>query len=127
MPKQNKPTHQQAKSTLVSASYTYQGIIPPAHEMERYEQIRPGFADRILKMSEDEGAHRRKMERRIVSLSGLTTTLSQLCALASVGGVLYVCYFAFSEGHPASAATIATGVLASVALAFMRGRNQPKK
>jgi uncharacterized membrane protein len=42
----------------------YTGPLPQAEEMERYERITPGLADRIVKMAEKEQGHRHKIERR---------------------------------------------------------------
>jgi uncharacterized membrane protein len=60
MAKQNKPAPQkQQPQQVFRAQFSYQGIIPPSGEMERYEQLHPGFADRLLKLTEEEGNHRR--------------------------------------------------------------------
>lgn len=42
----------------------YFGIIPSSKEMERYENICPGSADRILKMAEEELQHKRLLETK---------------------------------------------------------------
>lgn len=40
-----------------------QGPLPDAGEMERYNQILPGAADRLLMLAESEVSHRHRMER----------------------------------------------------------------
>jgi uncharacterized membrane protein len=47
--KQPPTTPENQQSSIVAA---YQGPIPPPAQLERYEQIQPGAADRILRMAE---------------------------------------------------------------------------
>ncbi len=44
------------------ASYSYAGPLPPASELNAYEQILPGAAERILAMTEKEQSHRHQSE-----------------------------------------------------------------
>ena len=51
----SKPATRQTKSDVAlvatsSQSLVYSGPLPPASEMDKYEKICPGAADRILKM-----------------------------------------------------------------------------
>jgi uncharacterized membrane protein len=41
----------------------FSGPIPPPDLLERYNQIIPEGADRILKMAEKQSAHRQKIEK----------------------------------------------------------------
>jgi uncharacterized membrane protein len=42
------------------------GPLPSPDVLAAYEQVTPGAGDRIIKMAEDESAHRREMERKVV-------------------------------------------------------------
>ncbi len=42
----------------------YSGPVPSPEVLEQYEQIAPGFAERLLSMAEQEQAHRHECERR---------------------------------------------------------------
>ena len=51
----SKPATRQTKNDVAivaasSQSLVYSGPLPPASEMDKYEKICPGAADRILKM-----------------------------------------------------------------------------
>jgi len=39
------------------------GPLPPSSEFEQYERTLPGGADRILRMAEEQSAHRREIEK----------------------------------------------------------------
>jgi uncharacterized membrane protein len=43
----------------------YEGPLPKAEELQRYEQALPGAADRIITMAEKQAEHRRGLENRI--------------------------------------------------------------
>ena len=71
MSKQRNKSPQQKKSPSTSqldhsiaAVTQYSGPIPPPHTLASYEEIQPGFADRIIKMAETETAHRHEMEEK---------------------------------------------------------------
>ena len=50
-------------------SAIFKGPIPPASELEAYENIMSGAADRIFQMAENESEHRRKQEEKMVDSS----------------------------------------------------------
>jgi len=74
-------------SNLIQAEAVYfrQGPLPDAREMQRYEQILPGSADRILKMTESEGSHRHDTEKRGQYIG------AGIAVLGLVGGVCVDC------------------------------------
>ena len=41
---------------------TFSGPIPPPEILAKYEELKPGFAERIIKMAEEQGKHRRLLE-----------------------------------------------------------------
>nr|DAR22085.1 MAG TPA: putative membrane protein [Caudoviricetes sp.] len=41
----------------------FSGPIPPPEILSGYEQIHPGFADRIISMAEKQSAHRQGLEK----------------------------------------------------------------
>ncbi|MCH8318128.1 MAG: DUF2335 domain-containing protein [Bacteroidetes bacterium] len=49
-----------------------------------YEEIQPGFADRILKMTEEESVSRKGFERKIINFSFLTIIIGQILGFLAV-------------------------------------------
>ena len=43
------------------------GPLPPPEAFQRYEEILPGAAERILKMAEKQAEHRQRLEEKIVN------------------------------------------------------------
>jgi uncharacterized membrane protein len=68
----------------------YRGPLPQAAELERYEQVLPGAAERIIKMAENQQVHRHQLEnKRIEAINfsfkmGSITTLVVSLAIISV-------------------------------------------
>lgn len=64
----------QLPATLaVSAQLAIQqqtGPIPPPEILERYNKVYPGLAKQIVEMAQDEGLHRRAMEKSLLDIQG---------------------------------------------------------
>lgn len=66
------PSRPPGKSTqhhreLVATQVEYRGPLPHPDILDRYEQIHPGTAERIIRQFEGEAQHRHAMEREILS------------------------------------------------------------
>lgn len=59
------PQGRQQQSPSLSASLQFvAGPLPSPDLLRGYDQVSPGGAERIIKMAEDEGNHRRRMEEK---------------------------------------------------------------
>lgn len=69
--------------SLSSASVRveYNGPLPPAAELKRYNEIQNGFADRILKLAENEAEFRHKLNQDFLNKDFVYKTRGQLFAL----------------------------------------------
>lgn len=61
LPSSNNNEIKEAELHLVHQEL-YSGPIPSAMELDRYEKVQPGAADRIIKMAEKQASHRQKIE-----------------------------------------------------------------
>ena len=71
----NRPAERQADSVAsqdkqtqmtVSATEVWAGPIPPPEALQKYEDLVPGAANRILEMAEGQTAHRIQIEKTVV-------------------------------------------------------------
>lgn len=123
MPSGNKPTIQQnnqveRKTHAVQASF-YKGVIPSPEMMEHFGRINESFPDRILKMAEDEGEHRREMEKSMLNKSFFLDIFSNICGLAAIAAIIWLCYQFIQKDDPTAAATVASTVIVSLAVIFV--------
>jgi uncharacterized membrane protein len=92
------------------AQVVVSGPLPASAELDNYERILPGLANRIVTQFEAEGAHRRDMESRYLKLQGtglaIGTVLFVLWILAS--------FVLIETGHEVSG--VVSGVIAIIGL-----------
>lgn len=115
----NKEGRSSQQQVHLKKAEFYQGIIPHPEAMQSYENIQPGFADRILSITEGEVKHRQKAENKIISFSFWTSLVGLMFAIISVLVVCALCYYAFSLGYPDQAKWIAISVLVGIASVFV--------
>lgn len=67
--------HQPKQSVISHAEMTYSGPLPLPQHLEKYEDVCPGAADRIIAMAENQAKHRQEIEKDAVRTSGRNSTL----------------------------------------------------
>ena len=88
----------------------YQGIIPPPDMMKEYQEIDPALPLRLIKMTEDEAAHRRQIEKKIISNGFRTTTINTLAGFLALIALAALSYLFMINGHPVQGAIIASSI-----------------
>ncbi len=108
-------------------SIKYQAPLPPPAMLEHYERVLPGSADRILRMAEQQSAHRQELEARKLRSDIRNESLGQILAftLALVGllGGLFLAY----EGKSLAGLTTFITTLVSLLGLFIFGRKTQEK
>ena len=66
-PAQQSGNQSQQQSELVAMQAEYRGPLPHPDMLERYEQVHPGTAERIIQRFEKEAEHRQSIEREVVA------------------------------------------------------------
>jgi len=124
-PKQNDQKHQLS----VSRQQIYSGPIPDPHSLEMYEQIQPGFADRLISMAEKEQEARLKSQENLIEIERNNSTKElnnfkrgQVFAILSVVMVIALCTYVFNLGFSKEGRDIAISVIIGLAAIFITGR-----
>lgn len=97
----------------------YSGPLPPAEEIEAYEQICPGAADRIIKMAEKSLDHRISNEKIIVSEETKQSRRGQILGFVLALVFVLVALVLGLYGHEVLAGIIAGGDIVSLAVIFV--------
>ena len=121
-----KPANQQSTNLSLQHRQAYSGPIPDPDSLAKYEQIQPGFAERIMKMAEDEALHRRANENRIIKNATQTAITGIIFAFISIimfGGIIV---YAISQNSNVAALGTVIATLASLAGIFVFFRNKMK-
>lgn len=115
------------KALISTQAVSFSGPIPPPAHLEQYERILPGAAERILKMAEEQSAHRRSLEKQVIG-SGVKRAHLGLWFGLCVGlaGFVVVGYCAYL-GFETLAAIIAALDLGSLVGVFVYGSKQTRQ
>lgn len=113
-------------------SAEFSGPLPPPSLLRAYEQVCPGFAERIVKMAEVEQAHRHGTEKRDqLALSNIIgiRKIGQFCGFTlgfvGISGGILLCAMNRSSGFHTIVLSLGTLLSVYVASAW-RERNQRK-
>lgn len=113
-------------TSQIAVQQTWQGPIPSPKQLAEFEAIKPGLANRIVSMAEDEGVHSRLIERRALNWSIAAQLVGQVFGLGIALACLYAAYWLAMAGHDAVAGILGGATLTTVALAFLRWRKSGK-
>ena len=105
----NRPTvpqpvqHQKPTTVSASISTSYQGPLPPPEMLERYNQVLPNGADRIVSMAESQMRHRHGLESIVINGNVKAQSRTQLFAfllgvLAIGGGIGLIAFNKSTQG-----------------------------
>lgn len=108
------------------AEVSYSGPLPAPADLQAYELIVPGAAERIISAFERQTEHRHDLELRVIEGSEGRSGLGQwLAFLVMMTGVIGGCIVA-ATGPGAAGATIAGVAFAGGALSYVLGGRPPK-
>jgi uncharacterized membrane protein len=105
----------------------YQGPIPPPADLERYNAILPGAAERILAMAERQANHRQSLEKKVLDSDAFHALLGIICALIIALVGLGVAGYIIINGHDWAGAIIGGATLASMVSAFIYGSSKLRR
>jgi len=105
----------------------YSGPLPPPEALDRYNQILPGAAERIIAMAESQHSHRQDLEKHViksnVAAQKLGTILGFIVAMTVVLGGMWLVHDGKSIAGLASILT----ALASLVGVFLYSKHEQQK
>jgi len=117
------------RSLLVSAHHSYQGPLPPAQELAKYEETLPGLAQTIVDMAQKEQAFRhqtsqyeQETERKCYRQLATKTYLGQIGAFVITTTALGGSFWLINNGHSAAGIAGIVAALATLAAVFIAGK-----
>ena len=120
-----RPTQQQHIEVATMSAYI--GPIPDAAQLEKYDLICPGAADRIITMAENQSRHRQKMENMVIASNVRNSTLGVIFAfilgLATITGGVFLAYN--GQGWPG--ALLGSAGLIGLVSVFIYGTRSSKE
>jgi uncharacterized membrane protein len=89
--------------------------------LKEYEDISPGFADRIIRMAENQSRHRQAMEAIIVKKESRDSRLGLWFGFIIGSGAIAGSVFTIMHGHDVAGAILGGGGLSSLVSVFVYG------
>ncbi len=113
--------------TIQAVSRSFSGLLPPPEALERYNQVLPGAAERILAMAESQQVHRQGLERTVVASNTRAQNrgpwLGFIVAMTAVLGGIFLIY----SGREATGLTSIISALAALIGVFVYGKREQQK
>ncbi len=118
---------QNAELRIQAMMRSFSGPLPPPEALERYNQILPGAAERIIAMAESQHSHRLELEKHVitsnVSAQKLGTVLGFIVAMTVVIGGMFLVH----EGKSGEGLAAILTALASLVGVFLYSKHEQQK
>jgi len=115
------------KGGLVKEASYYQGIVPSPEMMEHYKLVDPELPNRLVKMTEEEAVHRRKMETKLIKGSFLSDLIGLIFAFLSVVTICFLSYLFMINDYPDEGKWIVVSVVVLLAGLFITRKYKKSK
>jgi len=118
---------QNGNMQAVVYSETTAGPLPSAQQLEQYELIIPGAADRIITMAENQAKHRQELERIVVEAGARDSKMGVIFAF-SIGIVTILSGVAVAiAGHEWPGVLLGTTGLGGLVSTFIYGTRSSRE
>jgi len=109
---------------MVKQELHFSGPLPPPETLEKYENVIPGAAERILSMAEKQSDHRQQLEKTVIN-SDTKNSRRGLCFALAMGLLsLLLSTFLVYNGHTVGGTILGGSYLVSVISSFIYGSQQ---
>lgn len=117
----NAPNRNDRNAVVVHQSQSFSGPLPPPEILRKFDEVVPGAAERIIKMAEEQSAHRKDLEKRVIesdiARSKWGQVLGFVIAIAGLAASALIAIY----GNAIAGSIIGVGTLASLVGVFMYG------
>jgi len=127
VPLRKKQEILQSLSFTLIQEKSHSGPLPEAETLIKYNSVIPNGADRIMKMAENQQAHRMNIESKIIESQSSQSKLGQIFGLIiGIVGIASGTYLA-SIGETTVGGIIAGGTVVSLVSVFVIGKHSQRK
>lgn len=117
----------QNAALVVRQSQSFSGPLPPPDVLKKFDEVVPGAAERIIKMAEEQSAHRKDLERKVIESDIARSKWGQaLGFFIAIAGLTVSAVIAI-YGSSIAGGIIGVGTLASLVGVFMYGSSTRSK
>lgn len=128
-PGESAETSRPTTAETVSTSISFTGPLPPPGFLQRYEEISPGLAERLVRYAEGEAEHRRAVEKLIVETQcgesrayHAEVKRGQVCAVVITLAALAAGAYTAVNGQPLAGGVLGTAGVTGIVMSLVLGR-----
>lgn len=124
------PEERREAATIMQAAIQisrFTGPLPPPEELAKYEQILAGAADRIIRMAEQQSAHRQSLEAVVIRGNATTQKWGLACAFTIAMSAIWGGIWISLKGMSGAGLTTIIVALVSLVGVFVYGKSGQKK
>lgn len=125
-PQAQPQRNHQNTNHIAIASQAWQGPLPSPNDLERFDGVVPGLAERIVKMAESEGTHSRRVQLIAVTTASIAQVLGQVFALTVALAGLWAAYRLAMADHESVAIVVGGATITTIVAAFLQARRAQK-
>ncbi len=114
-------------AALISETILHIGPLPAPETLGQYNDVLPGLAERIVKMTENQNNHRIKQEDKVISSQVFLSKRGQLFGFILAIIFFFVAGFLGYTGHDWIAGELGTIDVVGLVAVFVLGRKQQTK
>jgi len=123
---QNQPHNNQQVVVHKQEVQAFSGPLPHPEILRQFEQVSPGAAERIIKMAEEQSAHRRQLESQVIASDIARSKWGQILGFVIAIFGLVVSMVIAVYGNAIAGAVLGGSTIVSLVGAFMYGTNSRK-
>lgn len=121
-----QPTAQQSVSLFRAESFS--GPLPPPEMLQKYNEVSPGLADRIVSMAEKQSDHRRDLEKKVVYSNARRALVGQIMAFViALAGIVAGVYLTMNDKSTEGMAAIFGPLIGLVGVFIYQKISQQKE
>ena len=119
----NLPNHPNQQGVVVRQTQTqmFSGPLPPPEALKKFDEVVPGAAERIIKMAEEQSAHRKELEKKVIDSDIARSKWGQVLGFCIAIAGLTASTLIAIYGNAIAGGIIGVGTLASLVGVFMYG------
>jgi uncharacterized membrane protein len=121
------PSPRGPNGVVVHQSQTFSGPLPPPEVLRKFDEVVPGAAERIIKMAEEQSAHRKDLERKVIDSDVSRSKWGQLLGFVIAIAGLVAATLISIYGNAIAGGVLGVGTLASLVGVFMYGATTRSK
>ncbi len=104
-----------------SQSVSFSGPLPPPEILQKFNEVVPGAAERIIKMAEEQSVHRRALEKKVIDSDIARSKYGQILGFVIAIAGLVVAALIAIYGNAIAGGAIGVSTLVSLVGVFMYG------